>query len=146
MKKVILSIITVFVLSYCSNKVMAEYYWTQFRNSGDIVNLQKVLEFEEDNSMANMYMAIATSKDPIISEKYIDGVLYKFNGDIVLWSVWMQKGQNQVAVGNIRGAKHSFEKSLYYWPQLEDAKKAIASMDDIINSGKPIMIQFGAAK
>ena len=65
------------------------------------------------------------------AEDYIVRAIRDFNGDITFWSAYFIQGLLRYQMGNLFGARHAFEKALYYNPTFDPAKKKLAEVNQV---------------
>ena len=131
----------------------AEMAYSEYRKAGlkrDIPTaeqaLLRALEFDSGNTMYRFRLAELYATQPKmrpLALAYTYSALENNNGDIVIWGILGLQGLLHFQSGDVRGAKLSFERANWYYPEFEPAKKGLEQVNKILSENSQILIKLG---
>ncbi|MBN1104852.1 MAG: O-antigen ligase family protein [Deltaproteobacteria bacterium] len=108
-------------------------------------HLLKAIRYDPHNTAYCMWASqlyMNSKKDFVKAEDFISRAIIDFNGDIVPWAAYYVKGLLRFQMGNPFGARHSFEKALYYNPTFQEAGQKLAEVNRVIKEHDQVLIKL----
>jgi tetratricopeptide (TPR) repeat protein len=105
----------------------------------------KAIEWDPHNTTYNFYASQVYMNmlgDYRKADDYIEKATLDYNGDIIRWTLYFIKGLLKFQSGSLFEAQAAFEKSLYYNPTFQEARKKLEEVKKVIKEHDRVLIKF----
>ena len=137
-------ILILILINWTSVKpLLAEVEYLKAKQTKKLSHLEQAVKLDPLQSMYVLKLAhLYQRREPHKALAYLQRAIVTATGDSVRWMPFFQRGNLEMRLGNVYGARESFKKSLYYWPLFVPAQKALANVNEVIKEHSQILIRF----